>query len=108
MLLTTGLNHFEIITPLCAAKYEFRHYRSDVFKCSVSVNYRINLEFHGVGVQPPAASLGVLLRDGYDYISKASWLSIFPGIAILLTVIALNFLGDGLRDALDVKIRVDN
>ena len=59
------------------------------------------LSFMGVGVQPPAASLGVLLRDGYDYISKASWLSI-------LTVIALNFLGDGLRDALDVKIRVDN
>lgn len=105
---TTGLNHFEIIT-----RYVLQNMSSVIIvQTSLSAASALitesTLSFMGVGVQPPAASLGVLLRDGYDYISKASWLSIFPGIAILLTVIALNFLGDGLRDALDVKIRVDN
>lgn len=58
-------------------------------------------------VQAPAASWGSLLKTGYQYIYIAPWLSIFPGICIMLTVLALNFLGDGLRDALDVKIKAD-
>lgn len=66
-----------------------------------------SLSFLGLGVQAPQASWGSMLKNGYDYISVAPWLSIFPGLAILLTVLALNFLGDGLRDALDVKIRTN-
>lgn len=66
-----------------------------------------SLSFMGLGIQAPAASWGTMLRTGYDYISKAPWMSICPGIAIMLTVLSLNYFGDGLRDALDVKIRVD-
>lgn len=66
-----------------------------------------SLSYMGLGVEAPNASWGSLLREGYDYISMAPWLSIFPGIAIVLTVLALNYFGDGLRDALDVKIRAD-
>ncbi len=66
-----------------------------------------SLSFMGLGIQAPAASWGTMLRTGYDYISKAPWMSLFPGVAIMLTVLSLNYFGDGLRDALDVKIRVD-
>lgn len=66
-----------------------------------------SLSFMGLGVQAPAASWGTMLRTGYDYISKAPWMSIFPGLSIMLTVLSLNYFGDGLRDALDAKIRVD-
>lgn len=105
---TTGLNHFEIITRYVLPNMSSVIIVQTSLSAASALITESTLSFMGVGVQPPAASLGVLLLDGYDYISKASWLSIFPGIAILLTVIALNFLGDGLRDALDVKIRVDN
>ena len=105
---TTGLNHFEIITRYVLPNMSSVIIVQTSLSAASALITESTLSFMGGGVQPPAASLGVLLRDGYDYISKASWLSIFPGIAILLTVIALNFLGDGLRDALDVKIRVDN
>lgn len=66
-----------------------------------------SLSFLGLGVQAPAASWGSLLKTGYQYIHIAPWLSVFPGLCIMLTVLALNFLGDGLRDALDVKIKMD-
>ena len=105
---TTGLNHFEIITRYVLPNMSSVIIVQTSLSAASALITESTLSFMGVGVQPPAASLGVLLRDGYDYISKASWLSIFPGLAILLTVIALNFVGDGLRDALDVNIRVDN
>lgn len=66
-----------------------------------------SLSFLGLGIQPPEASWGSMLKAGYPYIELAPWLSIFPGLAILIVVLGLNFLGDGLRDALDVRIRVD-
>lgn len=66
-----------------------------------------SMSFLGVGVQAPQASWGAMLKAGYNYLSMAPWLSIFPGIAIVLTVLALNFVGDGLRDALDVRLKMD-
>jgi peptide/nickel transport system permease protein len=66
-----------------------------------------SLSFLGLGIQPPAASWGSMLKAGYPYLEMAAWLSIFPGLAILVTVLGLNFLGDGLRDAMDIKIRFD-
>ena len=59
------------------------------------------LSFLGLGVQAPQASWGNILTDGKDYIQFAWWLSLFPGLAILLTVLGYNLLGEGLRDALD-------
>lgn len=63
------------------------------------------LSFLGLGVQPPAASWGNVLANGKDYLHVAWWLSLFPGAAILLTVLSLNMLGEGLRDVLDPRER---
>lgn len=64
-----------------------------------------SLSFMGLGIQPPDASWGYMLKSGYPYLWVAPWLSIYPGVMILLVVLSLNFLGDGLRDALDVRLK---
>ncbi|KAG1647974.1 Oligopeptide transport system permease protein AppC [Nymphon striatum] len=61
------------------------------------------LSFLGLGVQPPQASWGNILTDGKEYIQFAWWLSLYPGVAILITVLGYNLLGEGLRDALDPR-----
>jgi len=63
------------------------------------------LSFIGFGTQPPTAEWGVMISEGRNYIATHSWLSLFPGLAILLTVAAFNLIGDGLRDALDPRLR---
>jgi peptide/nickel transport system permease protein len=63
------------------------------------------LSFLGVGIPRPTPAWGVMVADGRDYISRAWWLSTFPGLAIVLVVLAFNFLGDWLRDRLDPKRR---
>ena len=64
------------------------------------------LTFLGLGVQPPRASWGGMLRDGKLYISSAWWYTTFPGVAIMVTVLGLNLAGDSLRDLLDPKLKV--
>jgi peptide/nickel transport system permease protein len=64
-----------------------------------------SLSFLGLGIEPPNPSWGSMLRQAYQYIERASWLSLFPGGAIFVTVLGLNLLGDGLRVALDVRLR---
>jgi peptide/nickel transport system permease protein len=64
-----------------------------------------SLSFLGLGVQPPTPSWGNMVADGRDALIEAWWIATFPGIAIVLTVIAFNLLGDGLRDALDPRLR---
>jgi len=61
------------------------------------------LSFLGLGVQPPTATWGAMLSDGKDYLSRAWWLSVYPGLAILVTVLSYNLMGEGLRDALDPR-----
>jgi peptide/nickel transport system permease protein len=61
------------------------------------------LSFLGLGVQPPAPSWGNILTAGKDYLHIAWWLSLFPGLAILATVMSFNLLGEGLRDVLDPR-----
>src|SRR5512135_1739913 len=63
------------------------------------------LSFIGFGTQPPTAEWGVMISEGRNYIVTQPWLSLFPGLAILLTVTAFNLIGDGLRDALDPRLR---
>ena len=63
------------------------------------------LSFLGLGVQPPRSSWGLLIRNGAEVMESFPWLMIFPGITLALTLFALNFLGDGLRDALDPRFR---
>jgi peptide/nickel transport system permease protein len=64
-----------------------------------------SLSFLGLGVRPPTASWGSMLRSGYQYLSTAPWLSLYPGAAIFIAVLGFNLLGDGLRQALDPRLR---
>ena len=66
------------------------------------------LSFLSIGVQPPAASWGTIIQDGEDLLYTQPMVAIAPGLAIIVTVLALNFLGDGVRDAFDprAKLRV--
>ncbi len=64
-----------------------------------------SLSFLGVGVPIPTPEWGTMLSDGRQYIRSEPWMCVFPGIAIMLTVLALNLMGDGLRDALDPKLK---
>jgi peptide/nickel transport system permease protein len=61
------------------------------------------LSFIGLGIQPPHASLGSMLQKGLTRLLDAAWMVWFPGLLIALTVLAFNFVGDGIRDALDPK-----
>lgn len=61
------------------------------------------LSFVGLGAQPPAAEWGALLAQGRDAMGEAPWLAVFPGIAVMMTVVGLNLLGDGLRDWMEVR-----
>ena len=63
------------------------------------------LSFLGMGVTPPTPSWGIMIQDGQTYLQTQPWLMIMPGLAILTTVLAFTLLGDGLRDALDVKMK---
>jgi peptide/nickel transport system permease protein len=70
-----------------------------------AIIYAAGLSFIGLGTQPPAADWGVMLRSGHEFLRDSPWMGLFPGLAILVTVLAFNLLGDGLRDALDPRIR---
>jgi peptide/nickel transport system permease protein len=63
------------------------------------------LSFLGLGIQPPDPSWGSMLRDGYQYLAISYWPALSSGIAIALAVLGFNFLGDGLRDALDPRLK---
>lgn len=64
-----------------------------------------SLSFLGLGIQPPTPSWGNMIREGVDRLLLAPWLSIYPGLAILVTVMALNMVGDGLRDVFDPRFQ---
>ncbi|MDR1021247.1 MAG: ABC transporter permease, partial [Synergistaceae bacterium] len=80
-----------------------------IVQTTLDVAYAIlsaaGLSFIGLGVQPPFPEWGSMLSGGRQYIFEAPHMTLFPGIAIMLTILSLNFLGDGLRDALDPKLR---
>lgn len=63
------------------------------------------LSFIGLGVAPPTPTLGTMIRDGFNHILDAPFVSIYPGFAVLFVVLSLNLVGDGLRDAIDPKLR---
>jgi peptide/nickel transport system permease protein len=84
---------------------------TSILLVQISINFAIAivaeaaLSFLGLGSQPPEASWGVMLSQARLYIELAPWLSIFPGVAIMVTVLGFNLLGDGLRDVLDPTLR---
>ena len=78
-----------------------------IVQTAVCLSYAILIEsalsYLGVGVQPPTPSWGTILNEGKEFLALAPWVSLFPGGAIMLTVLALNVVGDGLRDSLDPR-----
>jgi peptide/nickel transport system permease protein len=69
------------------------------------VVFAAGLSFLGVGVQPPTADWGIMASAGRDVLLSAAWVSMIPGVTIVVVAVALNFAGDGLRDALDPRLR---
>jgi peptide/nickel transport system permease protein len=63
------------------------------------------LSFLGLGIPPPTPTWGRMLAEGRSYLTVASWMSVYPGLAIMITVLGINFLGDGIRDLLDPRLR---
>lgn len=78
-----------------------------VIQTAVCLSYGILIEsalsYLGIGVQPPTPSWGAILNEGKEFLMLAPWVSLFPGVFIMLAVLSLNVLGDGLRDALDPR-----
>lgn len=71
---------------------------------ATAIRIEANLSFIGLGVPPPTPTWGGIIREGMDYLSNASWISLFSGVAILITVLSFNMLGDGVRDIIDPRI----
>lgn len=71
--------------------------------CAFALQLEAGLSFLGLGAQPPTPSLGGMLADGRDVLSQAPWVEIFPGLAIVVAVLAFSFLGEGLRRAFDPR-----
>ena len=100
---TMGSNHFSIIVKHLLPNSLTPIIVSSVLGIASAVLVESGLSFLGLGVQAPTASWWNILTDGKEYIQFAWWLSLFPGLAILITVLGYNLLGEGLRDVLDPK-----
>ncbi|WP_163264790.1 ABC transporter permease [Chelativorans alearense] len=72
---------------------------------ATAIRVEASLAFIGLGVSPPTATWGGMIREGFENILDSFWLALFPSVAILVVVFALNLLGDGLRDAIDPRLR---
>jgi peptide/nickel transport system permease protein len=70
-----------------------------------AIRTEASLAFVGLGVKPPTATWGGMIREGFENILDSYWLALAPGVAILIVIFALNLLGDGLRDAIDPKLK---
>jgi dipeptide transport system permease protein len=92
---------FSEVLPNCAAPL--------IVQASLGVSTAIldaaALGFLGLGAQPPASEWGTMLADAREFFQSSPWLVTFPGLCILITVLAINLMGDGLRDALDPKLK---
>lgn len=71
---------------------------------AVAIRIEANLSFLGIGVQPPTASWGSMIGSGVNYLLTAPWVSVLPGLAILIAIFSFNLLGDGIRDVVDPKL----
>ncbi len=74
------------------------------FSLSHAIMTEAGLSFLGLGTQPPRPSWGLMLNEAREFMELAPWLAVFPGLAIIFAVLAFNFLGDALRDALDPRL----
>jgi peptide/nickel transport system permease protein len=70
-----------------------------------AIRTEASLAFIGLGLKPPTPTWGGMIREGFENILDSPWLAIVPSVAVLIVVFAVNLLGDGLRDAIDPKLR---
>jgi peptide/nickel transport system permease protein len=77
------------------------HLKIGTFEVARAILSEASLSFLGLGVQPPTPSWGGMVADGREYLTTAWWISTWPGVAIAVTVLAINLLGDWVRDVLD-------
>jgi len=103
---TVGAGHARIlarhILPNCMAPLIVQL----TFVFAYAVIAEAVLSFLGMGPPPPTPTWGNIIAEGRDFIREAYWITLFPGLAIAITVLGLNLLGDGLRDALDPRMQV--
>jgi dipeptide transport system permease protein len=92
---------FKEVLPNCAAPLIVQA----TLGISTAILDAAALGFLGLGAQPPLPEWGTMLADAREFVLRAWWVVTLPGIAILMTVLAFNLLGDGLRDALDPKLK---
>lgn len=102
-----GASHLRIIGlhvfPFCISAIMVQA----TITAALAIIVEASLSFLGVGVPPPQPSWGVMLRAGKGFLDSAWWFSVFPGVAIILSVLGFNLLGDGLRDVLDPRTDFD-
>lgn len=101
----TGMSSFRVIF-----KHILPNATSDLIvfatlNIGVAILVESSLSFLGLGVQPPTPTWGNIVAEGRRFLLPAPWISLFPGMIIMLTVLGLNFVGDGIRDALDPRLR---
>ncbi len=100
-----GAGHFRLmfktILPNCMAPLIVQ----GTLSFSTAILDAAALGFLGMGAQPPTPEWGAMLAEAREFILRAWWVVTFPGLAILMTVLAINLMGDGLRDALDPKLK---
>ena len=104
---TTGTSNFSIIFSHILPNSIAPIVVSGTLGVANAIITEAYISFLGLGVQPPTATWGNMLEGAYNYIETAPWLWIFPGSLIVLTVLSINFVGDGLRDALDPHALVE-
>jgi peptide/nickel transport system permease protein len=97
-------------SPRVVLKHIFPNILGEILvMCSLwtatAIRVEANLSFLGMGIPPPAATWGNMVRTGVSQLTNAPWLSIFPGLAIMVAVLAFNLIGDGLRDVMDPKLQ---
>lgn len=102
------------VTNCSNAKIIVKHLIPNAFSASLvqmtmgvggSIMAASGLAYLGLGVQPPTPEWGAMLSDGRAYLTKFPWMCLFPGLAIMITVLAINLFGDGMRDALDPRLK---
>ncbi|MEZ3170048.1 ABC transporter permease [Halorubrum sp. RMP-47] len=97
----TGLSELQVLRKHVIPNAFTPVFVQATFHVATAIIFEASLSFLGLGVQPPTPTWGVLIADGRQYLPEGWWISTFPGLAIMFTVLAFNIFGDGLRDEID-------
>ncbi len=97
----TGLSELKVLRKHVIPNAFTPVFVQATFHVATAIIFEASLSFLGLGVQPPTPTWGVLIADGRQYLPEGWWISTFPGLAIMFTVLAFNIFGDGLRDEID-------